>query len=92
MSHIHTPAAQRFTDGGGVFLVEATSGDHRVYLGCFTYNFHDTDAMVDASWDIFAKRMWDWGLEPVSDEPDHTTEEDGRVYDHYVLREIKAEF
>jgi hypothetical protein len=86
MSHIHTAEA------GAVFLVEATSGDHRVYLGCFTHDTHDTDATVEASWDSFAKQMWSWGLEPVSDEPDHTTEEDGRVFDHYMLREIRAEF
>ena len=87
MSHIHAQV-----EAGGVFLVGSRTGDHDIYLGCFTYGINDTAGVVEANWDAFAKRMWSWGLEPVSDEPCHTIEEDGRVFDHYTLREIRAEF
>jgi hypothetical protein len=87
MSHIHTQI-----EAGAVYQVKAPTGDHSIYLGCFTHSINDTDSVVEESWDTFAKRMWSWGLEPVSDEPCLTTEEDGRVFDHFTLREIRAEF
>jgi hypothetical protein len=86
MSHIHTQL-----EAGAVFLAGSPSGDHAVYLGCFTHGINDTASAVEANWDAFAKRMWSWGLEPISDEPTLTTEEDDRIFDHYTLREIQAE-
>jgi hypothetical protein len=87
MSHIHTQ-----TEAGGIYFVTTAAGDHDIYLGCFTHGINDTYSAVEESWDTFAKRMWAYGLEPVSDEPAITIEEDGQVYDHYTLREIRAEF
>lgn len=84
--HTHTQAEAEAT-----ITVLGAETDHPAFLGCFGRIKGEPAPETEARWNQFATTMWQWGLEPVEDEPHYTAVDGDLVFDHYMLREVTVD-
>ena len=66
--------------------------EEQAYVGCFGRSVDEKPADTEARWNQFAKTMWEWGLEPMEDDPHFTfVGNDGLIFDHYQLRPVRED-
>ena len=77
------------TADGEVYAVVGTDG-RKTYYGRIGRDPDATYAATEARWDAFARLMFRYGVEPVTDEPTFTTDDltHACVVDHYLLQEL----
>ena len=82
----------RLTTGAhsGIFTTTNDAG-RVVWVGRVAHIGGETPDGLERRWDEFARLMFAYGVEPVRDDPDHSTLVDGEVTDTYTLQEIDTE-